>query len=168
MRQQCIEERTSLGGQIDEVTSMLCNLPGGWLWTQGASGAGGATTRGPLTSPPSAGTIRLALPTVRRELTYREPKWELNSWASKRAPPTYPTKKGRVLTQRCSPGGRWPPLDNSSPSCVQWGSRGNSRPLSSGWRPGSRGRHSCLHLHWKRREIHAQPRRKRTETLFTR
>lgn len=91
---------------------------------------------------------------------HREPKLEPNSWAANRALPPDPTKKGQVLAQRCSPGGRWPPLGNSSPSCVQWGSRGNSRPLSSGWRPGSRGRHSCLHLQWKRREIHAQPRRR--------
>lgn len=40
---------------------------GGFGLREPPSGAGGATTRGPLTSPPRAGTIRLALPTVRRE-----------------------------------------------------------------------------------------------------
>lgn len=68
---------------------------------------------------------------------------------------------------RYSPGGRLLPLGNSSPSCVR-GWRGNSRPQSWDWGPGSRGWHSCRHLHWKRREIHLAPRLKGIKTPFGR
>ena len=113
------------------------------------------------------GTSPLAQPAwlSRRHLMKRE----AHTWSTKArtgflgmhptepSSPSPPTcgKKGQMLPGRYSPGGRLLPLDNSSPSHVQWGWRGSSHPLSSDWGPGSRGRYICLHL---QEEIHLQPR----------